>query len=213
MLAGHLPFDDDPDNPDGLNIAQLYRHITSAPLKFPENCSEAVKTLLAGILTLSVEERFGWNQVWNSEWVRSGEIDSTSKQRSRSFELSLPEPTKYQSLISPPISPAPEVQMAELCDKELPHLPLDAEDHHANPVEESKHLPRVPEELNLVAKVHADERKLRKEPLSILGKVWRTFSTRRRGSGGGGGGGGSVSTLMNRSRGQSTKKREETIPE
>ena len=36
MLAGYLPFDDDPANPDGDNINLLYKYIMSTPLTFPD---------------------------------------------------------------------------------------------------------------------------------------------------------------------------------
>ncbi|KPV71910.1 uncharacterized protein RHOBADRAFT_39956, partial [Rhodotorula graminis WP1] len=36
MLAGYLPYDDDPLNPDGDNINLLYRYILSTPLTFPD---------------------------------------------------------------------------------------------------------------------------------------------------------------------------------
>ena len=35
MLAGYLPFDDDPANPEGDNINLLYKYIVSTPLTFP----------------------------------------------------------------------------------------------------------------------------------------------------------------------------------
>ncbi|KIM26636.1 hypothetical protein M408DRAFT_72606, partial [Serendipita vermifera MAFF 305830] len=39
MLAGYLPFDDDPENPEGDNIQQLYRYILNTPLTFPDHVS------------------------------------------------------------------------------------------------------------------------------------------------------------------------------
>ncbi|EJD05098.1 Pkinase-domain-containing protein, partial [Fomitiporia mediterranea MF3/22] len=39
MLAGYLPFDDDPANPDGDNINLLYRYIVNTPLTFPDYVS------------------------------------------------------------------------------------------------------------------------------------------------------------------------------
>ncbi|ORY87997.1 kinase-like domain-containing protein, partial [Protomyces lactucae-debilis] len=39
MLAGYLPFDDDPANPEGDNINLLYKYIVSTPLTFPEYVS------------------------------------------------------------------------------------------------------------------------------------------------------------------------------
>ena len=38
MLAGYLPFDDDPANPEGDNINLLYKYITTTPLTFPRIC-------------------------------------------------------------------------------------------------------------------------------------------------------------------------------
>ncbi|KAJ7175501.1 kinase-like domain-containing protein, partial [Mycena filopes] len=39
MLAGFLPFDDDPTNPDGEDIAKLYAYIARTPLTYPEQIS------------------------------------------------------------------------------------------------------------------------------------------------------------------------------
>ncbi|KDQ17126.1 hypothetical protein BOTBODRAFT_106198, partial [Botryobasidium botryosum FD-172 SS1] len=39
MLAGYLPFDDDPANPDGDNINLLYKYIINTPLTFPDYIS------------------------------------------------------------------------------------------------------------------------------------------------------------------------------
>ncbi|KIY48544.1 Pkinase-domain-containing protein, partial [Fistulina hepatica ATCC 64428] len=39
MLAGYLPFDDDPANPDGDNINLLYKYIVNTPLSFPDYVS------------------------------------------------------------------------------------------------------------------------------------------------------------------------------
>lgn len=36
MLAGYLPFDDDPENPEGTNISKLYNYISTTELTFPE---------------------------------------------------------------------------------------------------------------------------------------------------------------------------------
>ena len=50
MLAGYLPFDDDPQNPDGDNIARLYQYITTTPLTFPEYVEPMPRDLLRRIL-------------------------------------------------------------------------------------------------------------------------------------------------------------------
>lgn len=50
MLAGYLPFDDDPANPEGDNINLLYKYIVSTPLTFPEYVSPHARDLLRRIL-------------------------------------------------------------------------------------------------------------------------------------------------------------------
>jgi protein-serine/threonine kinase len=51
MLAGYLPFDDDPANPEGDNINLLYKYITTTPLTFPEYVSAMARDLLRQILS------------------------------------------------------------------------------------------------------------------------------------------------------------------
>jgi protein-serine/threonine kinase len=51
MLAGYLPFDDDPANPEGDNISLLYKYITQTPLKFPEYVSAVSRGLISLILS------------------------------------------------------------------------------------------------------------------------------------------------------------------
>jgi hypothetical protein len=53
MLAGYLPFDDDPANPEGDNINLLYKYITQTPLTFPEYVSAMARDLLRQILSIS----------------------------------------------------------------------------------------------------------------------------------------------------------------
>ena len=50
MLAGYLPFDDDPANPDGDNINLLYKYIVNTPLSFPDYISEDARDLLSIML-------------------------------------------------------------------------------------------------------------------------------------------------------------------
>ncbi|KAI0084342.1 kinase-like domain-containing protein [Irpex rosettiformis] len=50
MLAGYLPFDDDPANPDGDNINLLYRYIVNTPLSFPDYISADARDLLSMML-------------------------------------------------------------------------------------------------------------------------------------------------------------------
>ncbi|KAJ6490205.1 kinase-like domain-containing protein [Mycena vitilis] len=63
MLAGYLPFDDDPANPDGDNINLLYKYIVSTPLSFPEYVSEAARDLLGMMLVPDPRRRAGLEEV------------------------------------------------------------------------------------------------------------------------------------------------------
>jgi serine/threonine protein kinase len=50
MLSGHLPFDDDPSNPDGDNINLLYKYIINTPLIFPDYVGPDARDLLGKML-------------------------------------------------------------------------------------------------------------------------------------------------------------------
>lgn len=69
MLAGYLPFDDDPANPDGDNITQLYKYITSTPLTFPEYIQPMPRDLLRKILVPDPEKRVDLNTVRAHSWL------------------------------------------------------------------------------------------------------------------------------------------------
>ncbi|KAJ2812120.1 hypothetical protein FBU31_007648, partial [Coemansia sp. 'formosensis'] len=70
MLAGYLPFDDDPSNPDGDNINQLYRYILSTPLVFPDNVSELARDLLRRMLVPNPLQRATLEDIKSHEWLR-----------------------------------------------------------------------------------------------------------------------------------------------
>ncbi|KAJ7057856.1 kinase-like domain-containing protein [Mycena amicta] len=48
-LAGYLPFDDDPTNPEGEDINKLYKYIATTPLTFPEQISDDACSLLSSV--------------------------------------------------------------------------------------------------------------------------------------------------------------------
>ncbi|KAJ1558357.1 hypothetical protein HK405_013856, partial [Cladochytrium tenue] len=50
MLCGYLPYDDDPDNPDGDNINLLYKYILETTLEYPDHISEGAKSILSRML-------------------------------------------------------------------------------------------------------------------------------------------------------------------
>ncbi|TID23951.1 hypothetical protein CANINC_003112 [Pichia inconspicua] len=69
MLAGYLPFDDDPENPDGTNIARLYHYITHTPITFPEYVQPTPRDLLRRILVSNPEKRMSLNDVKSHRWL------------------------------------------------------------------------------------------------------------------------------------------------
>ncbi|TFY74494.1 hypothetical protein EWM64_g9518, partial [Hericium alpestre] len=69
MLAGYLPFDDDPANPDGDNINLLYRYIVNTPLSFPDYISEDARDLLGLMLQPDPVKRAGLPDIMQHRWL------------------------------------------------------------------------------------------------------------------------------------------------
>ncbi len=69
MLAGYLPFDDDPANPDGDNINLLYRYIVNTPLTFPDYVSAEARELLALMLVPDPVRRATLDMVMAHSWL------------------------------------------------------------------------------------------------------------------------------------------------
>ncbi|KAF8153967.1 hypothetical protein B0H34DRAFT_799883 [Crassisporium funariophilum] len=69
MLAGYLPFDDDPANPDGDNINLLYRYIVNTPLSFPEYISMEARDLLSLMLVPDPKRRTTLDGVMRHSWL------------------------------------------------------------------------------------------------------------------------------------------------
>ncbi|KAF8904724.1 kinase-like domain-containing protein [Gymnopilus junonius] len=69
MLAGYLPFDDDPANPDGDNINLLYKYIVSTPLSFPEYISAEARDLLSMMLVPDPTRRTSLDGVMRHPWL------------------------------------------------------------------------------------------------------------------------------------------------
>ena len=70
MLAGYLPFDDDPANPDGDNINLLYKYIVNTPLSFPDYISAEARDLLSLMLVPDPKNRADIQTVMNHRWLR-----------------------------------------------------------------------------------------------------------------------------------------------
>lgn len=69
MLAGYLPFDDDPANPEGDNINLLYKYIVSTPLTFPEYVTPHSRDLLRRILVPDPRRRADLFEVARHSWL------------------------------------------------------------------------------------------------------------------------------------------------
>lgn len=69
FLAGYLPFDDDPNNPDSEDIQQLYRYIATKPLKFPEWIGGEARDLLRQILVVDPERRAKMQDIMAHRWL------------------------------------------------------------------------------------------------------------------------------------------------
>ena len=69
MLCGHLPFDDDPNNPDGNNIHRLYRYILTTPLTFPNHVTPGARDLLRQMLTIDPSKRCSLDAIIHHTWL------------------------------------------------------------------------------------------------------------------------------------------------
>ena len=69
MLAGYLPFDDDPANPEGDNINLLYKYIVTTPLTFPEYVTPHARDLLRRILVPDPRTRADLFEVARHSWL------------------------------------------------------------------------------------------------------------------------------------------------
>lgn len=113
MLAGYLPFDDDPANPDGDNITQLYKYITTTPLTFPEYIQPMPRDLLRKILVPDPIRRIELNAVRSHAWLapHAHFLSVTPLEWDRSFLRQPLQPPQLptQSQQTPP-SPPPKGQ-------------------------------------------------------------------------------------------------------
>ena len=69
MLAGYLPFDDDPNNPDGDNINLLYKYIVNTPLSFPDYVSAEARDLLSMMLVPDPTRRADLRSIMVHPWL------------------------------------------------------------------------------------------------------------------------------------------------
>ncbi|TFK69178.1 Pkinase-domain-containing protein [Pluteus cervinus] len=77
MLAGYLPFDDDPANPDGDNINLLYRYIVNTPLSFPDYISAEARDILGIMLVPDPTRRASLDAVMAHPWLAAYQQELT----------------------------------------------------------------------------------------------------------------------------------------
>ncbi|KAJ7121098.1 kinase-like domain-containing protein [Mycena epipterygia] len=77
MLAGYLPFDDDPANPNGDNINLLYKYITNTPLSFPEYISDKARDLLKMMLVPDPSKRASLADIVRHSWLAAYHVPAT----------------------------------------------------------------------------------------------------------------------------------------
>ena len=69
MLAGYLPYDDDPSNPEGDNINLLYKYIINTKLIFPDWITEEPRNLLLMMLVPNPDLRCKLSDVLEHPWL------------------------------------------------------------------------------------------------------------------------------------------------
>ncbi len=69
MLAGHLPFDDDPANPDGDNVRLLIKFVCETPLRFPNCVTPQARDLLRRIIVTDPCQRANIVEVEKHSWL------------------------------------------------------------------------------------------------------------------------------------------------
>ncbi|KAJ3299226.1 hypothetical protein HDU76_006374, partial [Blyttiomyces sp. JEL0837] len=102
MLCGYLPFDDDPDNPDGDNINLLYKYILETELDFPDYVSADARSLLMRMLVPDPKYRAKMPEVMSHRWLAPAayifEEEMIRRQRM----------AMMQAVTTPPESPIPD---------------------------------------------------------------------------------------------------------
>ncbi|KAJ3117239.1 hypothetical protein HDU96_007498 [Phlyctochytrium bullatum] len=100
MLCGYLPFDDDPNNPDGDNINLLYKYILETELDFPDYVSDDARLLLQRMLVPDPKYRAKMPEVMAHRWLSPAAYI---------FEAEKAAMKKQKTSIPPAITPAPAV--------------------------------------------------------------------------------------------------------
>lgn len=150
MLAGYLPFDDDPANPEGDNINLLYKYIVSTPLTFPEYVTPHARDLLRRILVPDPRKRADLFEVARHSWLSEyahvvGFITSTTTTTEEIGSTTLnsddgqdaPMLNRSASVREPSKSQKPAAAVGDLARKHG-HVDPDAAEAHPKPSKDNK---------------------------------------------------------------------------
>lgn len=136
MLAGYLPFDDDPMNPEGDNISLLYKYIVNTPLTFPEYVTPLARDLLRRILVPDPRERASLRNVVAHSWLGpqvrylldNGSQTSAEQRGSQEMLRSSSERASQHAVISKSQAhgglATPAVHIGEVKNKRHSHTPV-----------------------------------------------------------------------------------------
>lgn len=69
MIVGYLPYDDDPNNPDGENIGLLYRYILTTALEIPSFVTPLPRSLIQSILVPDPLQRASMLEIVAHPWL------------------------------------------------------------------------------------------------------------------------------------------------
>jgi serine/threonine protein kinase len=79
MLCGYLPFDDDPQNPEGSDVNRLYHYILHTDLSFPNHVSESARSLILSMLKADPAERIQMEDILIHPWMSKAPAIETDK--------------------------------------------------------------------------------------------------------------------------------------
>ncbi|KAJ3286748.1 hypothetical protein HDU79_006250 [Rhizoclosmatium sp. JEL0117] len=106
MIAGYLPWDDDPDNPEGDNINLLYNYIMHTPLDFPDHVPYDCRLLINRILEPNPDKRADIEEIINHVWLQPVKhIFDAEMDRRKNLVANIPIGPGSGSLNSPKLSP------------------------------------------------------------------------------------------------------------
>ncbi|KAJ5037171.1 uncharacterized protein L3040_007351 [Drepanopeziza brunnea f. sp. 'multigermtubi'] len=140
MLAGYLPFDDDPANPEGDNINLLYKYIVSTPLTFPEYVTPHARDLLRRILVPDPRKRADLFEVARHSWLSEyshvvGFITSTTTTTEQIGSTTVTDEQELSSLnrSASVREPSKQKSPAAVGDLSRKHGNVDPEEQEAHP--------------------------------------------------------------------------------